>query len=141
MKRWLTLVAIVAAIAALSYGVTRWLWHGPSGDEDQVAWIAREFRLTADQKSAVEQLHRDYLPVCSDHCAAIVEARERCVARPGDATCQAEVQRLERVCQQATLAHVRQVASCMAPEEGRRFLALVEPRITRHDHHAAFGLK
>lgn len=141
MKRWLTLLAVVALVGAGSYFATRVLWPTPPADEDQVAWIAREFELTAEQKTAVAKLHDDYLPICSDHCAMIVDARERLAARPGDATLAAEVTRLERRCQQATLAHVRRVAACMAPEQGRRFLALVEPRILEHDHNAAFGLK
>lgn len=141
MRRWLTLLAVVVCVGASSYGLTRWLWPAPPADEDQVTWIAREFDLNADQKSAVEKLHRDYIPVCSDHCAAIVAARERCAAQPNDRASQEEVVRLERVCQQATLAHVRQVAACMSPAQGRRFLALVEPRILRHDHQAVFGLK
>lgn len=141
MKRWLTLLVVVACVGAGSYGLTRWLWAGPPADEDQVTWIVREFELTSEQKTAVEKLHRDYIPVCSDHCADIVAARERCAANPDDRACHDEVVRLERVCQQATLAHVRQVAACMEPAQARRFLALVEPRILRHDHNAVFGLK
>ena len=141
MKRLLTLLAVVLVVGAASYGVTRLLTPPPPADEDQVAWLTREFALTPAQSTAVRQLHEDYIPICSDHCAAIVAAREKLAARPGDAALQAEVSRLEHVCQQATLTHVRAVAACMAPDEGRRFLALVEPRIMRHDHQAAFGLK
>jgi len=141
MKRWLTLFAVVVLVGAGSYALTRLFWPAPATNEDQVTWIAREFKLTSDQKAAVEKLHHDYLPVCSDHCALIVEARERLAAKPADAALQAEVARLERRCQQATLAHVREVAACMAPEQARRFLALVEPRILHHHHQAAFDLK
>lgn len=141
MKRWLTLLAIVALVGAGSYFATRALSPAPPADEDQVAWIAREFKLTPAQRDAVEKLHRDYLPVCSDHCALIVDARERLAEKPDDAAMRAEVARLERQCQQATLAHVRQVAACMEPKQAQRFLALVEPRILHHDHNAVFGLK
>lgn len=141
MKRWLALLTVVALVGAGSYALTRLFWPAPPADEDQVTWIAREFSLTTEQKVAVEKLHHNYLPICSDHCALIVDARERLAAKPGDAALQAEVIRLERQCQQSTLAHVRQVAACMAPDQARRFLALVEPRILHHDHHAAFGLK
>lgn len=141
MKRWLTLLAVVALAGAGSYFATRAFWSAPPIDEDQVAWIAREFKLTPVQHAAVEKLHNAYLPVCSDHCVMIVDARERLAAHPGDATFAAELTRLERRCQQTTLGHVRQVAACMAPEQGRRFLALVEPRILDHDHNAVFDLK
>lgn len=141
MKRWLTLLAIVLCVGVGSYFATRALWPAPPAEEDQITWLSREFKLTSAQRANVEKLHHDYLPVCSDHCALIVDARERLAAKPSDRELQAEVVRLERQCQQATLAHVRQVAACMAPDQGRRFLALVEPRILHHDHHTAFGLK
>lgn len=141
MKRLFTLLAVVVLVGAGSYALTRALWPAPAANEDQITWLTREFHLTPAQKAEVEKLNRDYLPVCSDHCALIVDARERLAASPGDATLRAEVARLERQCQLATLAHVRQVAACMAPEQCRRFLALVEPRILHHDHQAAFGLK
>lgn len=141
MKRWLILLAVVVGVGAGSYGLTRWLWPGPPTNEDQVTWIAREFQLSPAQKAAVEKLQSDYIPVCSDHCAMIVDARERLAAHPDDAALRAEVVQLEQRCQQATLTHVREVAACMAPTQARRFLALVEPRILHHDHQAAFELK
>lgn len=141
MKRGLTLLAIVLLVGAGSYALTRLFWPAPPADEDQVAWLTREFELSPTQAAAVERLHLDYIPLCSDHCARIVEARERLAASPADPALQAEVRRLERVCQEATLAHVREVAACMPPDQGRRFLALVEPRILQHDHQAAFGLR
>jgi hypothetical protein len=141
MKRLLTLFAVVLLVGAGSYGVTRLVWPAPSPDEDQLTWLAREFELTPTQLEAVRKLHYDYLPVCSDHCAAIVDAREKLAARPDDPQLRAEVMRLEKVCQDATLRHVREVSACMSPHHGQRFLALVEPRISRHDHQAAFGLK
>lgn len=141
MKRLLTLLAVVLVVGAASYGVARRTMTAPDRDEDQVAWLTREFQLTADQAAAVKKLHYDYLPVCSDHCAMIVAAREKLAEKPGDPALQAEVVRLEQVCQKATLAHVREVAAHMDAAQGRRFLSLVEPRILRHDHQAVFGLK
>jgi hypothetical protein len=141
MNRWLTLLAVVLVVGAGSYGVARLLWPAPPADEDQMVWLAREFQLTPAQLAAVRKLHYDYLPICSDHCAAIVDAREQLARRPNDATLRAEVARLEKICQDATLRHVREVGACMDPEQSRRFLALVEPRILRHDHQAAFGLR
>jgi len=141
MKRGVTLLAVVLSVGALSYVLTRLFWPAPPSSEDQVAWLTREFALTPTQAAAVEKLHDDYVPVCSDHCAQIVDARERLAADPGNPGLQREVRRLEQVCQDATLEHVRRVAACMAPDQGRRFLALVEPRILHHDHQEAFGLK
>ncbi|WP_415910060.1 hypothetical protein [Oleiharenicola sp. Vm1] len=54
MKRWLTLLAVVVLVGAGSYALTRLFWPAPPADEDQVTWIAREFKLTAAQKAVVE---------------------------------------------------------------------------------------
>lgn len=141
MKRGLTLLAVVLIVGALSYGLTRLLWPAPPPSEDQVVWLTREFALTPAQAAAVEKLHDAYVPVCSDHCAQIVDARENLAADPSNPGLEREVRRLEQVCQEATLAHVREVAACMERRQGERFLTLVEPRILHHDHQAAFGLK
>lgn len=141
MKRLLLLAVVVIVAGAGSYALTRLLVPPPPQHEDQVAWLKREFNLTPEQAARVEKIHRDYIPVCSDHCAAIVDARERLAAAPDDPALRAEVARLERVCNEATLQHVREIAACMDRHHGRRFLQLVEPRIARHQHEAPFGLK
>lgn len=141
MKRLLLLVTVVVLVGAGSYGLTRLMAPQPPADEDQIAWLTREFKLSASQAAAIEKIHLDYIPVCSDHCAAIVDARERLAQSPQDARLRAEVARLEQICQAATLQHVREVAAQMNADQGQRFLSLVEPRILRHDHHVAFGLK
>lgn len=140
MKRLLVILAVVVLVGAGSYGITR-LVVPPPADEDQIVWLTREFKLTPAQAATIEALHLAYIPVCSDHCAAIVAARERLASSPADPNLRTEVLRLERICQEATLQHVRAVAAHMDAAQGARFLALVEPRILRHEHHAAFGLK
>lgn len=141
MKRFLLLALVVIVAGAGSYGLTRLLIPHPPEHEDQIVWLQREFKLTAEQTARIERIHRDYIPICSDHCAAIVDARERLAAAPQNSDLKAEVARLELVCQTATLHHVREIAACMHERQGRRFLQLVEPRIARHQHQAPFGLK
>lgn len=141
MKRFFIVLAVMLLVGAGSYGVTRLVAPKPPADEDQIAWLTREFKLTPAQTAAIEKLHFDYIPVCSDHCAAIVAAREKLAKSPADEALRADVVRLEQICQSATLQHVREVASHMDARQAERFLSLVEPRILRHDHRAAFGLK
>ena len=141
MKRLLLLAIVVIIAGAASYGLTRYLAPGAPADEDQITWLKREFKLTPAQAERIEQIHLAYIPVCSDHCALIVEARERLATAPNDAALRREVARLEKRCSDATLEHVREVAACMDERQGRRFLKLVEPRISRHDHQGPFGLK
>lgn len=140
-KRLLLLALVVIVAGAAAYGVTRLLTPPPPADEDQIAWLTREFRLTPEQAARIEKIHLDYIPICSDHCAAIIAARERLAADPQSAALRAEAVRLERICQEATLQHVREVAACMPERHARRFLQLVEPRIARHQHEGPFGLK
>jgi hypothetical protein len=139
MKRYVILLALAVVVAAGSYAITRGLM--PRGEEDQLAWLTREFKLTPAQTTAVEKLQADYQPVCAGHCRLIMAAHDRLAAAPNDTAVQAEITRLEQMCNQATLAHLREVAAQMAPEQGRRFLTLVEPKVSRHAHQGPFGLK
>ncbi len=141
MKRCALLLVVVLAIGAASYALTRLLWPAPAPSEDQMAWLKREFALSPTQATAIEKLQYDYMPVCSDHCAQIVDARERLAAKPDDPQLRADILRLERVCSDATLQHVREIAALMDSDQGRRFLKLVEPKISRHGHQGPFDLK
>ena len=48
---------------------------------------------------------------------------------------------LKRECNEATLQHLGRVAGEMDPAQGSRYLALMEPRITRSDHRAPPGVR
>ena len=139
MKRYFILLAVAVAVAAGSYALTRNLL--PAGEEDQLAWLTREFQLTPAQAAAVEKLQADYQPVCAGHCQLIMAARTRLAAAPGDAAVQMEITRLEQVCSDATRRHLHEVAAQMTPEQGHRFLALVEPKLSRQTHQGPLGLK
>ena len=138
MKRYMTLLALAVAVAAISFFHTRGL--APQAAEDQKAWLQREFKLSPAQMAAVDKLQSDYQPVCTGHCRLIMEARDRLAAHPADAAAQADVTRLEGVCHDATMQHLREVAAVMAPDQGRRFLTLVEPKVSRHQHEGPLGL-
>ncbi|MEO5959907.1 MAG: hypothetical protein ABIZ49_13360, partial [Opitutaceae bacterium] len=63
---------------------------------------------------------------------------------PDTAALSAAERRLEElrsVCESAIAAHVRRCAAEMAPEAGRRYLALVLPKIKDFDHVAAPDLQ
>ena len=139
MKRYLLLIGLAVAVAAASHGLTRGLL--PRGEEDQMTWLRREFKLTDRQAAAVEKMQAEYRPVCAGHCRLIREARDRLAAAPNDAAAQAEIGRLEQKCHEATLAHLQNVAAQMDPAQGRRFLTLVEPKVSRHAHQGPLGLK
>jgi len=139
MKRYLILIALAVVVAAGSFALTRRLM--PAAGESQMAWLTREFELTPAQAAAVEKLHADYQPVCAEHCRQIMAVRERLAAAPADPAAEAELSRLTQKCQDATRRHLHEVAGHMAPRQAERFLALVEPKLSRHAHQGPLGLK
>ena len=120
--------------------------HAAAREGDTLAWLRCEFRLTETQYAEIRRLHAAHRVVCVGHCDAVRVVRERLAAarRAGDAPASAAAERDERaaveVCRIATEAHVRQVAAVMGPEEGRRYLAMVLPRLAQLDHQGPPGL-
>lgn len=145
MKPFVRYLLLAVVAAALAFGLTYALLQpsAPPADMDELAWLQKEFHLTAAQTAAIDQLHDDYFPVCMDHCKRIVRAREALVAAtPSDrAAAEAELARLKTVCHDATLAHLKRVAAVMPPDEGARFLALVGPKVSGQNHDAPLGLQ
>ena len=89
---------------------------------DAMAWLRAEFRLDEAQFAAIKKLHDEFGEACGEHCAAIMDARERKASA-------AEVARLEKVCVDAMDAHFRRVAALMPAGQGERYLATVLPRV------------
>lgn len=133
MKRGLVFLLCVALAATLAYALTQRLIN--RGEEDQLDWLRREFHLSAEQTAAIARLQTAYAPLCAEHCRLIREAQSRAQPTP------AEIAQLEQVCHDATLRHLRDIAAVMSPAEGRRFLALVEPKVSRHGHQGPLGLQ
>ena len=146
---WKTL-ALLVAVAALVGWMTYPLGHDDRVQEalakkDALAWLRSDFQLTDAQFAAIRKLHEAYAVVCEQHCQAIQEAtirRNQLKTAPGTdaavlAAADRKVEELRQVCETAIAAHVREVAAQMAPEQGRRYLALVLPKIADFDHRAA----
>jgi hypothetical protein len=147
MKRFAGFLLLVLAVAAAAYGLTRCL--GSRKTEDQWTWLRREFRLGDAQFSRIMALHQAYQPVCADHCSRIMALQRRMAelertgekSSPGCLAAQDEWQAVMRECNRATLLHLQKVAAEMDPAEGRRYLDLMVPRITRFDHREPRGLR
>jgi hypothetical protein len=131
--------AVLLAAAGVAFGAFYVMNDAPAirraADEgDAMAWLRAEFHLTDAQFAAIRRLHDDYAVVCTRHCRAIMLARQRQAPAP-------EIARLEQTCVDAMSAHFRQVAALMPPEEGKRYLAIVLPRVAGYDHHGAPDLQ
>jgi hypothetical protein len=115
---------------------------------DALAWLRADFHLDERQFAEIEKLHAAYAPSCEEHCRLIQEAtlaRDALKARQGTdqaivAAAERTLQDLRLNCETAIAAHVRQVAAVMSPDDGRRYLALVLPKIADFDHRMAPNL-
>ncbi|MBI5767665.1 MAG: hypothetical protein HZA93_07705 [Verrucomicrobia bacterium] len=150
MKRFALTLAIVAAAAAAT-GIVAFRASGDPAvraaldKHDAMAWLRSDFQLRDAQFAAIKKLHDAYSVECEAHCNAIQEAMLargalKTAARPDAAAVAAadrKVEELRLVCESAIAAHVRRCAAEMSPEAGRRYLALVLPKIKDFDHTAA----
>ncbi len=142
MRRLAAYLLILIAAAAAGYGVTVYL--RTRQPEDQWVWLRREFHLDAVQLARIRALHDGYQPVCADHCSRIMAARQRLAELEGagrrDTPEYAATLRawegVKHECQEATLRHLETVAAVMNPGDGRRYLALMTPRVIQSDHRA-----
>jgi hypothetical protein len=154
VKYLFSTLALVAVLA----GAVGFVAYRASGDErvqealsrqDAMEWLRTDFQLSDEQFAAIKRMHDAYSTVCEEHCREIqVAARARrdleSVAQPDPATLAAADRRVEQlrlVCESAIATHVRQCAAVMSPEAGRRYMALVLPKIKDFDHEAAPDLQ
>jgi hypothetical protein len=147
MKRsfWLFGIALIAGAAAFAITMQCTKRSMP----DEMTWLREEFALTPVQAGAVEQLNSAYEPICAEHCQRIADARRRLHAlesnpntpRPELDAAQASWQALCEKCTKATRAHLEAVASQMSPEQGKRYLDLVGPKLTQRNPGKPFGLR
>ena len=149
-KYVLATIALVVAAAATTWFVcyrisTEPAIHAALEKGDALEWLRNDFALDAAQFAAVKRLHESYATVCEAHCQAIQDAarhrdslRAQASADPTAlAGAEKKVQELRLICETAIAAHVREVATHMAPEQGRRYLTLVLPKIKDFDHQGA----
>jgi hypothetical protein len=150
------LLGTVAVIALLAAG-TGYVGYRLSGDPalhaaaskgDTMAWLRTDFHLSNEKFLEIRKLHDSYARTCEEHCRMIQEAmreREALLAAHADRaamdSADRRIQGLREVCEGSIATHVRRVAELMPPEDGRRYLALVLPRIANFDHTAAPDLR
>jgi len=150
---WSTLVLL--AVVAAATGVVCYragcdpAMHAAVTRGDAMEWLRADFHLTAAQFAAIRQLHDAYAGTCEEHCRLIQEAtklRDSLAAAHGTdpvaaAAAERKLQELRGTCEHAIAAHVRAVAALMSPDDGRRYLALVLPKIADFDHVAVPDLR
>ena len=120
-----------------------WIFRHEHSRDDELEWLRSDFELNDTQFAAVKRLHDSYAVVCEEHCRAIQAAAQRrnelkALASPDPAALAAAERKLDElrvVCENAIATHVREVAAQMSEPQGRRYLAMVLPKIKVFDHH------
>ncbi len=136
MKRALPLLVAVLFAGVAAFAVTQWLSRNRIPDED--TWLKQEFALNDAQVAAIRKIRAEYAPQCAQHCGMIAEARQRVAAAekyegsgsPAHRQAREDFDRVSLECAQATRAHVEAIAAQMPPEQGRRYLEMVGPKLT-----------
>jgi len=111
-------------------------------------WLRQDFHLTDQQFAAIQGVHQVYAGSCVEHCRLIQEAtklRDALAAKTSSpaarVAAELAVKELRSVCEHALTGHVQKVATLMAAEDGRRYLALMLPKIAAFDHATAPDLQ
>ncbi|MEI7799936.1 MAG: hypothetical protein EBT98_11605 [Opitutaceae bacterium] len=122
--------------------------HVAAEKGDAWHWLRQDFHLTEQQFAAIQVVHQTYAGSCVEHCRLIQEAtkvRDALTAKissPADrVAAETAVKELRSVCEQALTGHVKKVAALMSVEDGRRYLALMLPKIAAFDHATAPDLQ
>lgn len=141
MKRALIILLAGLALGAATYFLCFRMATQPmrqvASVENELAWLAMEFRLTPEQTQRVEALHSAYEPRCKEMCRKIAENNaqlDRLIAAKREFT--PEMDRLLRAsaeiqveCRRDMLAHIYAVAAVMPPEQGERYIGLLKMQV------------
>ncbi|HVZ64177.1 MAG TPA: hypothetical protein VG838_06830 [Opitutaceae bacterium] len=153
MKKFFVLLGLVVAVAVVSYYVC---YHRamasvvvvtPDGTDAELAWLKQEFALTPAQYDKVLALHHAYSPICADHCSRYMAAHRQLAdllknqtswsAEAG--TLIAEQARIQSECHASMLKYAYDVAACMSPGQGPRYLEMIKMQLIEGDPAGMFA--
>lgn len=108
---------------------------------DSLDWLRQEFHLSDADMTRVRALHDGYMPKCAEMCAQIAAKKKEldetlAGATNVSATAKqklAELAALRSQCQAQMLEHFIEVSRTMPPEQGQRYLVVME-RLTIGAH-------
>ncbi len=151
MKKLLMVLALVVAVGTTTYVVcyrrAMVAVVTPDGTDAELDWLKSEFALTPAQYEKVLALHHAYRPVCADHCTRFIAARRQlddvlkhqASWSPAAAAAIAEQAQIQGECHASMLKYAYDVAACMSPEQGRRYLDMIKMQITEGDPAGMFA--
>ena len=141
MKRALLIFLGGLALGAATYFLCFRLATQPmrqvASVENELAWLAMEFRLTPEQTQRVKALHSAYEPRCREMCRKIADNNARLdklIAGGREFT--PTMERLLREsagiqieCRRDMLAQIYAVAAVMPREQGERYIGLLKMQV------------
>jgi hypothetical protein len=101
----------------------------------ELAWLRTDLKLTEEQFSKVEQLHRDYRPLCAEMCRRIRES-EAAVAKLASTQGSMSDELIRAIenhghviasCKRSMLEHMYHTASVMNEHQAQRYLEVSLP--------------
>lgn len=133
MKRLAIVLALAVLAAAGAYAFHFRQQTADLRQTDPQLWLKREYALTDAQFDAIRRLEATYRPICNRHCSDYMAAHDRLRAlvagsnswAPGMGEAVADVYRTQMECRRDMLRHAYDVSAIMAPEQGRRYLAMI----------------
>ncbi len=149
--RWIA-AAIIVALALGAGGFSYICLREPmpqcaEGEDEALLWLRCEFKLPAEKMARIAQMHEAYQGTCEEHCRKIREARvELRKLRDAQASAselaaaEAKANAAALTCTTSLEAHLREIASVISGDDGRRYLSIVLPRIAHFDHAGAPNL-
>ena len=145
MKRLLVTLFVAVLLGGiaytLSYYVAQDTFCRPPDTGDKLGWLRQEFHLTDSQYAQVKQLHSNYYPQCTMMCDEIKQSHEtlaKLISSNSSLTPEVEValkkdNEVQQECQEAMLRHFYAVSQVMPPDEGKRYLQMMETKVIRQD--------
>jgi hypothetical protein len=149
--RWIA-AALIVVIALSAGGLSYVCLREPmpqcaEGEDAALLWLRVEFKLPAGKMTRIAQMSEAYQGICEDHCRKIREARadlrklQSAQASTSEiAAAEAKSTAVALICTTSLEAHLREIASVIGGDEGKRYLSIVLPRIAHFEHTGAPNL-
>ena len=107
---------------------------------DTCCWFRVELGLDGDTIAAIKRAQADFDAECAAHCREVEAAAAALKKLPADApvadrdAAKATLAVADKTCRDARVAQARRLAALMPEAAGKKYLALVLPRLSGHDH-------
>jgi hypothetical protein len=145
MKRLVVILALAVLLGlgayVISYGIARHTFCQMPDVSDSSSWLRQEFHLSDVQYAQVQKLEANYHPHCVEMCTQIMQSRsvlKNLILANGSMTPEIEVAlQKDGVVQEQwradMLRHFYEVSQAMPPEEGKRYLQIMQAQVIQPD--------